>query len=195
MRKEKNSPLIPTSSMADIAFLLLIFFLVTTTIANDQGLPLLLPPDKDQIDLVELNDRNVMKILINSADLVQIEGERITDLDKVDEMVADFILNPDKDPGLSDSPQKAVVSLRTDRNTTHRQFIRVLDEIHEAYNTIYANRAGLSRRDWLRVVKNLSDPENREIYEQARGRQPDGSLLIPMQISIAEPVSVPVTLR
>ena len=66
-RKKRSNPEINSSSMADIAFLLLIFFLVTTTIANDKGLSMLLPPKPDEENKPEINihERNIFKVLIN----------------------------------------------------------------------------------------------------------------------------------
>ncbi len=193
MKSKNTTDLIPTSSMADIAFLLLIFFLVTTTIARDEGLALVLPPDPEDQVPAELHDRNVLNVLVNSADRILIEGEEVIEAGEVERSVREFILNEDKSESLSESPQKAVVSIRTDRNTSYKQFIRVLDEVHEAYYGIYAGRLGISTEDWRNIMSELSDPASRRMYDQARGRQPDGSVLFPMQISIAEPVNTSVT--
>ncbi|OEK03519.1 hypothetical protein BFP97_19215 [Roseivirga sp. 4D4] len=91
--KKRQSQEVNAGSMADIAFLLLIFFLVTTQIATNKGLTMVLPPPKeDNID-VPLNERNVLKIQINSADKVQIEEEPVPNLDDIDKIVYDFVLN------------------------------------------------------------------------------------------------------
>ncbi|MEM9300060.1 MAG: biopolymer transporter ExbD, partial [Bacteroidota bacterium] len=75
--KGRDNPEINSSSMADIAFLLLIFFLVTTTIANDRGLSLQLPPNPEDIENIDIKipERNLFKIQINSADRLLVEGE------------------------------------------------------------------------------------------------------------------------
>ncbi len=91
-RKRQNQE-VNAGSMADIAFLLLIFFLVTTQIATNKGLTMVLPPPKEDSPDVPLNERNVLKIQINSADKVQIEDEIIPDLDEIDQIVYDFVLN------------------------------------------------------------------------------------------------------
>lgn len=95
MRNQKNRPAqeVNAGSMADIAFLLLIFFLVTTQIATNKGLTMVLPPPKEENDDVPLNERNILKIQINSADKVQIEEEILPDLDEIDGIVYDFVLN------------------------------------------------------------------------------------------------------
>lgn len=91
-RKRQNQE-VNAGSMADIAFLLLIFFLVTTQIATNKGLTMVLPPPKEKNDDVPLNERNILKIQINSADKVQIEEEIIPNLDDIDGIVYDFVLN------------------------------------------------------------------------------------------------------
>lgn len=99
MAKGKKRPLpeVSSGSMADIAFLLLIFFLVTTTIANDKGITMLLPPppDPEQEDLeLKLKERNIFKILANSQDRLLVENEPYTGtMDELRVMVKEFILN------------------------------------------------------------------------------------------------------
>jgi biopolymer transport protein ExbD len=90
-------------SMADIAFLLLIFFLVTTTIASDKGILNILPPKQDPNQPppeVELNERNIFNILINANDQLLIEGEFRTTTEGLSDEIKKFILNfgnPDED--------------------------------------------------------------------------------------------------
>jgi len=78
----RSTPEIPNVSMADIAFLLLTFFLVTTTIANDRGLSLILPPppEAQQTDEVKIQERNMFKVQLNSADQLLVEGEWMDDV-------------------------------------------------------------------------------------------------------------------
>ena len=176
--------------MADIAFLLLIFFLVTTTIANDKGLFLLLPPDPDQMEDLDIKipERNLFKIQINSSDKLLVENEPMTDVLLLKDMVMEFIMNNGRDPESSDNPQKAIVSLKTDRGTTQLRFVEVLDQIKGAYHDIYAERAGVDNARWREISETRSeDPEAQRLYEIGRGVLPDGKPEIPMQISIAEP--------
>ncbi len=188
MKNAHRETSLPTASMSDIAFLLLIFFLVTTTISSDAGLAIVLPPHREEAPKVELLDRDVMAIRINSRDQVLIEGERIEAFEAIDEKVKLFVLNQGKNPAWSTSPAKAVVSILTDRNTSQKRFIQVLDEVHEAYNTIYADRLNLSAEEWRKVLNSLNDPASKELFDKARGRQADGTVLYPMQISISEPL-------
>jgi biopolymer transport protein ExbD len=190
--KKREDPQINSSSMADIAFLLLIFFLVTTTIANDRGLFTLLPPDPEQMEDIDIKipERNLFKIQINSADRMLVEGEPFEDVDQLRQMILDFILNYGQDPESSDSPQKAIVSLKTDRGTSQARFIEVLDEIQGAYYDLYADRAGVTNERWRKLVDDLKDPENKRLYDIGRGVGPDGEVEFPMQISIAEPTKI-----
>ncbi|MDH5396896.1 MAG: biopolymer transporter ExbD [Cyclobacteriaceae bacterium] len=191
-KKERDTPEINSSSMADIAFLLLIFFLVTTTIANDRGLFLLLPPDPDQLidQDIKIPERNLFKIQINSEDALLVENQPMTDVEELKEMIHEFIMNRGVDPNLSDSPKDAIVSLKTDRGTTQKRFIEVLDQIKGAYHDIYAERAGVTNKRWREIAADHKDPEIDRLYEIGRGVLPDGKPEIPMNISIAEPTKI-----
>lgn len=173
---------INSSSMADIAFLLLIFFLVTTTIANDKGLTLQLPPKPDDIEQIDIKipERNIFKILINSSDKLLVENEPLTDMHKLREMIKEHVLNNGRNPDLSDSPDKAVVSLKANRGTSYDMFIAVYNEAQGAYYDIYAERAGVTNAKWREISSDLSNPDNKALYDKAR----EG---IPLAISIAEP--------
>lgn len=173
---------IDSSSMADIAFLLLIFFLVTTTIANDKGLTLKLPPNPDDIEDIDvkMSEKNIFKILINSSDKLLVENEGLDDPKKLREMIKAHVLNYGNDPNLSESPDKAVVSLKANRGTSYEMFIAVYNEAQGAYYDIYAERAGVSNTRWREIASDLGNPVNKAIYKKAR----EG---FPMAISIAEP--------
>lgn len=191
-KKQRSNPEINSSSMADIAFLLLIFFLVTTTIANDKGLSLQLPPKPDDLEIIDIKikERNLFKIQINSADKVAVDGEPITDISKLRGMIKEFVLNYGKDPSMSDSPKEAIVSFKTDRGTSYDKYIKVLDEIQAAYYDMYAERVGVTNEKWREIASDLGNPENKRLYDQGRGRLPDGTLEFPMNISIAEPTKI-----
>jgi biopolymer transport protein ExbD len=188
----RATPEIPNASMADIAFLLLTFFLVTTTIANDRGLILQLPPPPEAIppEDIKIQERNMFKIQVNSSDALLVEGEPLMETTGLKDMVKKFILNRGVDPASSDSPDKAIVSFKTDRGTSHKRFIEILDIVQGAYYDIYAERAGVTNAKWRELVSDLADPANRVLYEKGRGRNPDGTVEIPMQLSIAEPTKV-----
>ena len=94
-KKKRANPEINSSSMADIAFLLLIFFLVTTTIANDRGILMQLPPKPDDMEDIEikLKEHNLFKVYINSADRLLVEGEPLSDIYLIRDMVKEHVLN------------------------------------------------------------------------------------------------------
>jgi biopolymer transport protein ExbD len=181
-RSKRGLPEINSSSMADIAFLLLIFFLVTTTIANDKGLTLRLPPKPDDIEQIDvkIQERNIFKVLINSSDKLLVENEPLTDPKKIRGMVKEFVLNNGRDPASSDSPKDAIVSLKANRGTSYDIFIKVYNEIQGAYYDMYADRAGVTNKRWRELSSDLSNPDNKILYDIGRKD-------FPMQISIAEP--------
>lgn len=188
----RSTPEIPNASMADIAFLLLTFFLVTTTIANDRGLSLILPPppEAQQTEEIKIQEHNMFKIQLNSSDALLVEGDYTEDVSGLKDQIKVFVMNYGKDPSLSDNPTKAIVSFKTDRGTTHKRFIEILNIVQAAYNDIYAERAGVTNARWREIASDLQDPENSRLYDVGRGKKPDGSLEVPMNISIAEPTKI-----
>jgi biopolymer transport protein ExbD len=182
----RATPEIPNASMADIAFLLLTFFLMTTTINNDKGLSIGLPPPPDPnkpID-VKMQEKNLFKIQVNSSDALLVEGEPMSDLSGMKDMIIKFIKNNGQDPASSDSPEKAIVSFKTDRGTSHKRFIEILDIIQGAYYDIYAQEAGVTNKEYREAAaKIMADPDSKAIYEK-------GKKNYPMNISIAEPTKV-----
>lgn len=189
--KGRDAPEINSSSMADIAFLLLIFFLVTTTIANDRGLSLLLPPDPDTMEKtdIQIPERNLFKIQLNSADRLLVEGEPLADVNAIKPMIKEFVMNYGRDPESSDTPKKAIVSFKTDRGTSQEMFISVLDQIQGAYYDMYAERIGVTNKRLREIANDQSIPEHKRLYDLARGLK-DGEVEFPMNISIAEPSKI-----
>ncbi|MFM9840135.1 MAG: ExbD/TolR family protein [Cyclobacteriaceae bacterium] len=181
----RATPEIPNASMADIAFLMLTFFLMTTTINSDRGLSIGLPPppDPNQKDEIKMQEKNIFKIQVNSSDALLIEGDPMSDLSGLKDMIIKFVQNNGQDPASSESPTKAVVSFKTDRGTSHKRFVEILDIIQGAYYDIYAQEAGVTNKEWRDAAAKLADPQSRAIYE--RGKKD-----YPMQISIAEPTKV-----
>lgn len=167
-----------SGSMADIAFLLLIFFLVTTTILQEKGLMLQLPPAQEEQTTVPVNQRNIFKIRINSNNQFLIQGEVQPDLNGLREEIKAFVVNNGKDPKLSESPAKAVISLKPNRGTDYKYFIAVLDEVKGAYYEIYGDRVGLSADEYRNL--DHGNPVQYDIYLKGKSG-------IPMNISIAEP--------
>ena len=112
---------IPTSSMADIAFLLLIFFLVTTTIDMDKGLGMVLPAEGEEL---EINKKNILNCLINSTGNVLLGGEpvEVRDLSRV---VRQKIAENDK----------LVISVKAHKASNYNDYIKVIDQLKEANAT------------------------------------------------------------
>jgi len=139
----RQSPTVNAGSMADIAFLLLIFFLVTTTISADKGILRTLPRECQTNDCTaDIAERNILKILINKNNEVMID-DVVTDLHEVKTVIKTFIDNNGNGncdyclgegiATLSDEPAKAVVSLKTDALANYKTFIAVQDEVSKAY--------------------------------------------------------------
>lgn len=204
-KKGRVSQEVNAGSMADIAFLLLIFFLVTTTIASDKGILNILPPKQDPNvppPDIKLNERNIFNILVNANDQLLVEGEFRDNTEGLSDDVKTFILNfgaPDEeaqalynslpaslkaqanmDPTSSDHPMSggAVVSIKTNRGTGYETYLEVLDLVKRAYFEIYAERVGLTATEY-RALSN-DNPGEAELSDR-------GKADIPMAISIAEP--------
>lgn len=134
-RKELQE--INASSMADIAFLLLIFFLMVTTMNQDKGLNVKLPPiPEDEIIDQDINKRNVLNILVNTRDQMLVNDELI-DITQLRQMTLDFVQNNGVNPKYSDSPEKAVVSLKNDRGTSYDIYIQIHNELKAAYTMMW----------------------------------------------------------
>ena len=169
---------INSSSMADIAFLLLIFFLVTTTIQSNKGLSATLPPHSEEPQIAKFHDRNLYKIHINSSDKIMVEDTYFEGFEKLHADVKAFILNNGKDKDLSDNPKDAIISLQMNRGTHYKRFIEVMDALQGIYYEIYGERVELTAAQFRNLDLKLADQKVK--YDKAR----DG---IPMNISIAEP--------
>ena len=175
-KKPRGVPEVNASSMADIAFLLLIFFLVTTTIASDKGLTIRLPPKRppEAQDEIKLKDRNVFNVLVNSNNQLLVE-EELMDVKNIKEEAKRFIMNNGKDEKSSESPEKAVISLKHDRGTRYEVYIHVMDELKRAYNEL--------RAEYL-------DMENSGEKASKNPKLEEAKLKVPYQLSEAEPTNV-----
>ena len=135
---------INAGSMADIAFLLLIFFLVTTTIAEDKGLLVKLPPWSDEPPPeLELISRNVFSVLVNANNELLVR-KAPADVNNLKDMAKNFIANPNKTPDMAESPNKAIISLKNDRGTKYKTYLLVYNELQAAYNEL-RNEMAMSR--------------------------------------------------
>jgi len=187
---KKKVPAMNTSSTADIAFLLLCYFLMTTTMGSQTGLSRRLPPmpDKDQkVEDQKINRRNILQVKINSADRI-LAGSEPMDISQLKDKVKEFLSNPADDPtlpekevqaieGFGDYPvSKGVISLQNDRGTSYQAYIAVQNELVRAVNEL---RDEFSRKNWGRTFAQL-DEDKQAIVKKA----------IPQNISEAEPKDV-----
>jgi biopolymer transport protein ExbD len=143
----RAAPEINAGSMADIAFLLLIFFLVTTTMDVDTGITRKLPPPVENPDEdVDVKERNVLKILVNNQDMLMVDGKR-SDVRQLKDKAKDFMAlhpdNPDypevapkfiEELGREVPSSKGVISLKNDRGTSYEMYIMVQNELARAFN-------------------------------------------------------------
>lgn len=162
---KRAAPEVNAGSMADIAFLLLIFFLVTTTIEVDSGIMSQLPPEYDEKQPPpEVKEKNVFQVIVNMNNQLLVEKEEmdIKDLSAAAEAFLDngggtqpgstcSYCQGKRDPLSSDNPKKAVVSLFNDRQTANRMYITVYNELVKAYTNL-RNREALSRHGELYTV-------------------------------------------
>ena len=175
-RRTKDDPEIPSAALADIAFLLLIFFLVTTTIDADKGIYMQLPPKLNEEEPPEINQRNLLNILVSDEGSVLIDNE-LTDLSQIRPLIIRHVTNNGRDPNLAVSPDKAVVSFKTRRGLAYGTYIDVLDEIKSAYIDI-RNQAAQQQfgSDYGTYRSRLGEDDEDVIAEQ-----------YPVKISLAEP--------
>lgn len=169
---------INSSSMADIAFLLLIFFLVTTTIQSNMGLNVTLPPHTDEPATTQVHDKNLFKIHINSSNQIMVEEMPLIGFKELHSDLKKFILNYGQKPDLSESPEKAVVSLHMNRGTHYKRFIEVMDAVQGVYYEIYGEKVGLTASKFRQLDLKIASEKAK--YDAGRKD-------IPMNISIAEP--------
>lgn len=132
MKNEVNA-----GSMADIAFLLLIFFLVTTTIVEDKGITVKLPPwSEEEPDITKLKERNVYAVLVNAQNQLLVRGEPMR-IKELKDNAKEFIANPTRRPDLAERPTKAIISLKNDRGTHYGTYLEVYNELKAAYNELW----------------------------------------------------------
>ena len=183
---KKKTPEVNAGSMADIAFLLLIFFLVATTMNVDSGINRTLPPwvDEEQQDAPPIKERNILKVFVSAYDPLMVQGEQIH-ISQLKDKAKEFMLNPFDDPNLpekevveneilgSHTVSKGVISLKADRSTTYNTYVMVQNELSRAFNEI---RDELSIEKFGKPVAELTDDQRKAVNEA-----------IKLSISEAEP--------
>ena len=187
----KKTPEINGGSMADISFLMLIFFLMVSTMDSEQGLARRLPPMPDKnakVEDIKVNRRNILEVKINSRDNVFAGSEYISDVSQLDQIVIDFLTNPTNNEKLSAKKDKeiegfgtypvseGVISLQNDRSTHYEIYLEVQNALVRAINTI---RDDFATRHFGKKYAAL-DEDQQKIVRTA----------IPQNISEAEPKDV-----
>jgi biopolymer transport protein ExbD len=147
---KRKTPGLNTGAMSDISFLLLTFFLLTSSINTEQGIPRKLPPPKQedtQDKKVDINKRNVLNVLVNFRDEISVNGDVILVSD-LKAKAKEFFANPSNDPslpekvskpidGIGDFPvSKGVVSLTNDQGTSYNMYVQVQNELQRAVNEL-----------------------------------------------------------
>ena len=185
---KRKVPDINSSSTADIAFLLLIFLLITTSMDTDRGLARRLPPppEKDQKDNDDkIKERNVLQIYLNKDDQLMCGNDYIQ-ITQLRQRAKDFIVNPYNDESLPEKTskdveffgatmvtEKHVISLQNDRGSSYQAYISVQNELVAAYNEL---RNELAQEKWQKNYADLSEDQQKAIRE-----------IYPQKISEAEP--------
>ena len=184
----KKLPALNSSSMSDISFLLLTFFLMVSSINTDQGIQRRLPPPADPNQKPpEIHKRNTFTVLVNMNDNLLINGE-IGDINALKERAKEFLGNPNNSPDLPEKENidipllgntpvsKGVISLQNDRGTSYDMYIKVQNELTAAVNEL---RDELSREKFSRKYVDCND-EQKEAIDKA----------VPVAISEAVPKNI-----
>jgi biopolymer transport protein ExbD len=188
--------------MADIAFLLLIFFLVTTTIETDAGLDRMLPPIEPPDTDVVIKQKNIFVVNINKNGQLLVE-EQLMDIRDLRAAAIAFLDNggspsgtPEycnyckgkRDEKSSDSPQKAIISLRNDRETTYSTYITVQNELVAAYNDLRNREARrLYGREFTEMESEYLNPETpSSVRDELKEKVQKIQELFPQKLSEAE---------
>ena len=201
---KRSAPEVNAGSMADIAFLLLIFFLVTTTIETDSGFNRKLPPTDEVVDPPIIKERNIFTVVVNKDNRLLVE-EDIMELNELRQAAIAFLDNGggigeeaceycegERDRSSSDNPEKAIISLKNDRETDYKVYISVQNELVAAYNQlrdreftkIYPNE----RMSFVEANKKYSDPRTSpKVKADLKPKLDVIKKMFPQKLSEAEP--------
>ena len=200
----RSAPEVNAGSMADIAFLLLIFFLVTTTIETDSGINRKLPPMDEIIDPPIIKERNIFTVVVNKNNQILVE-EKPMDLRDLRKEAVAFLDNGgglgdeacdycqgNKDRSSSDNPEKAIISLKNDRETDYKVYISVQNELVAAYNELrdreFTRLYPSENMSYVEADKKYSDPRtDKTVKEKLKEKLSVIKTLYPMKLSEAEP--------
>ena len=200
---KRSAPEVNAGSMADIAFLLLIFFLVTTTLEKDNGIARQLPPiDKSEIEPPKIKEKNLFIVLVNKNDQLLVNDSPM-ELEELRENAIDFLDNGgalssspeycdyckgNRSITSSDNPTKAVISVQNDRLTSYKMYISVQNELVAAYNFL-RNRESqrLYGWDFTDVKKEIDAGTYLGNQSDAQDKLKEIQRLFPLKLSEAQP--------
>lgn len=187
-KRKRKVPGVNASSTADIAFMLLIFFLITTSMDTDRGLARRLPPppeNEKQKDDIIVKERNVLQIRLNKDDQLMIGGEW-SDIKQLREKAKEFIANPKDDPNMPEKhaktlpffgnvmiTEKHVISVQNDVGTSYDAYFQVQNELVAAYNEL---RDELAKAQFGKPLAECTEEQKEAISDY-----------YPQKISEAEP--------
>lgn len=193
---KRKIPEVNASSQADIAFMLLIFFLVATSMNTDSGIPRMLPPlpdEKQKTEDMDIRERNLLTVFINAHNQIMVAGKRVSTPEEVKEKALEYILNPMGDENMPEKEVKefelpdktkktygvsqCIISLQNDRGTDYGKYLEVQDALMSAFREV---RDDLSKKWYAgKSFDQLTDEES-EVITKA----------VPLKISESEPRNV-----
>lgn len=188
-KTKRKVPGINASSTADISFMLLIFFLITTSMDTDRGLARRLPPppeSEEQKNDIIIKERNILQVKINKDDQLMVNGEIGFDIRQLKDKAKEFIANPNDDPNMPEKhrknlpffgdvmiTEKHVISVQNDVGTSYDAYLQVQNELVAAYNEL---RNELAQSQFGKSYAECSEDEQKAIRDY-----------YPQKISEAEP--------
>ncbi|PKD20691.1 biopolymer transporter ExbD [Salegentibacter salinarum] len=200
----RSAPEVNAGSMADIAFLLLIFFLVTTTIETDSGISRKLPEwQPEEQDPPIIKERNIFQVLVNANNQLLVEDEEM-EIEELRQAAVEFLDNGGGtgdeacdfcqgagDPDSSVNPTKAIISLVNNRGTEYGTYIAVQNELVAAYNQLRDREAQrLFGTSFTEMQARYDDSRTSEgAKETLKERIEVIKDMIPQKLSEAEPTS------
>ena len=185
---KKKVPRLNTGAMADISFLLLTFFLLTSSINTEQGIPRRLPPPKDdtqQETQIDINKRNILNVVVNFRDALLVNDQDVQ-IGELKDKAKEFLANPynlgnlpEKDVKYIDfigeyPISKGVISLTNDQSTSYNMYVQVQNELQKAVNEL---RDEVSSSYFGKKYDNLDTAMQRAVQRA-----------VPMNISEAPPI-------
>ena len=199
-RSKRELTEINAGSMADIAFLLLVFFLVTTTMDSSWGLSRKLPPPliENQEPPPPIKDRNVFVVLANAKDQLLVEGQ-LMDIKDLRQAAVEFISNPQRKEDLPEfkdvdvellgnvKVSKQVISLQNDNGTSYNLYIQVQNELEAAYNELRNQLALEKFGSKYSILEEMAKSEDPNVSEPAKAKVKAVRKVYPQRISEAEP--------